>query len=377
MTVTAAYLDRQVLVTGLTGFKGRWLGEWLHRLGAKVHGFALPPTPEMDTAWPDAGDRYPCTHADICSLPDVRRCIDTQQPEIIFHLAAQPLVRLSYQQPIETFAANVMGVANVLEAARSCPSVKAVVVITTDKCYVNREWHWGYREDDPLGGHDPYSASKACAEIVTQCYRQSFANQRPDLLIASARAGNVIGGGDWAVDRLVPDIVRTLKAGQPVLVRQPHAIRPWQHVLEPLSGYLLLGAALLSQQVKAAAPWNFGPTEPIPLSVREVAQQIVRTWGEGEIAYAATTTGPHEAKYLKLDSSKAIAELGWRPLLSNDERIRWTVEWYKACYDDPRRAWEFTMRQIHAVEERIRTVEQLAAKWTKHTRPKNMSNRAA
>lgn len=373
MTVTAAYDGRRVLVTGLTGFKGRWLGEWLHRLRAKVHGFALPPTTEMDTAWPDAGGRYPCTHADIRSLPEVQRCIDTQQPEIVFHLAAQPLVRLSYQQPIETFAANVMGVANVLEAARSCPSVKAVVVITTDKCYLNREWHWGYREDDPLGGHDPYSASKACAEIVTQCYRQSFASQRPNLLIASARAGNVIGGGDWALDRLVPDIIKTIGNGQPVHLRQPEAIRPWQHVLEPLSGYLMLGAQLLSGAALAASAWNFGPSDAVPLSVGEVASLVVERWGQGQIIAEQAYCGPHEAKFLKLDSSKAISELAWRPLLTNEQRIGWTVDWYKACHRSPALAWEQTHTQIEMFEAEIARRTNMAARWFGQQQPVRMA----
>lgn len=377
LAVDNAYRGRRVLLTGASGFKGLWLGLWLQRLGADVLGYSLQPTPEMAIGWPDPQSRVKCIYGDICDLPQVQKTIANFQPEIIFHLAAQPLVRLSYDRPVETFAANVMGVAHVLEAARHTPSVQAAVVVTTDKCYVNREWHWGYREEDPLGGHDPYSASKACSEIVTNSYRQSFATQRPDLQIASARAGNVIGGGDWALDRLVPDIVRTVQSNQPVLVRQPHAIRPWQHVVEPLSGYLLLGAALLSQKPGAAAAWNFGPTDAIPLTVREVAQRVVANWGSGEVIEAATSNGPHEARYLKLDSSKAIAELGWQTLLTNDERIRWTVDWYKACNQHPRRAWEQTIRQLEEAEVRIADNERLRANWYGSSTPHIFAPKAA
>jgi CDP-glucose 4,6-dehydratase len=376
MVVQEAYRGTNVLLTGLSGFKGLWLGLWLKRLGANVLGFALPPTADMAAGWPNPQRHLDCVYDDVCGLDRVAKTVADFHPEVIFHLAAQPLVRLSYDQPVNTFAANVMGVVHVLEAARLAPSVKAVVVVTTDKCYQNREWHWGYREDDPLGGHDPYSASKACAELVTQSYRQSYAAQRPDLHIASARAGNVIGGGDWAADRLVPDIVRTIQAGQPVTIRQPQAIRPWQHVVEPLSGYLLLGAALLAQQQACAQAWNFGPVDVAPLTVGEVATQAVSAWGEGELNLATQAKGPHEARYLKLDSSKAIAELGWRPLLSNEERIGWTVDWYKACRHAPERAWEFTHRQLDDIEARVAQADRMRQRWTTH-QPRTLADRHA
>jgi CDP-glucose 4,6-dehydratase len=348
MSVTDAYRGRRVLVTGLTGFKGLWLSTWLERLGAVVTGLALPPEPAVLRGWPGLAEHFPCTHADVRDFAAVRRAFDAVRPEVVFHLAAQPLVRRSYREPVETFATNVLGTVHVLEAARRTATVRAVVNVTSDKCYENREWLWGYREDEAFGGHDPYSASKGCAEVVTAAYRRSYS-----LPLASARAGNVIGGGDWAADRLVPDLVRAILAGEPVLLRRPGSIRPWQHVAEPLSGYLLLGERLLNSGLDYASGWNFGPSDLRPLTVREVADLLVKHWGRGRIVEAAEPDGPHEAHYLKLDSSKAAAELGWQALLSGEERLAWTVEWYKAWQDDPAAVWGMTAGQIERYERRM------------------------
>jgi CDP-glucose 4,6-dehydratase len=345
---TTAYRGRRVLVTGLTGFKGVWLGLWLQRLGAEVSGLALTPDEAMLRGWPGLLNRLRCTLADVRDPAAVKAVFDAARPDIVFHLAAQPLVRLSYSQPVETFATNVLGTAHVLDAVRQCPTPPAVVNVTSDKCYENREWVWGYREDEAMGGHDPYSASKGCAELVASAYRRSYG-----LKLASGRAGNVIGGGDWAADRLVPDMVRAVLAGKPLVLRRPSSIRPWQHVLEPLSGYLALGARLLNGDESAVGGWNFGPAELHPLTVRQVADLLVTHWGQGAVEEQVDPAGPHEAHFLRLDSSKAAAELGWRALLTPDERIGWTVDWYKAWQTDPAAVWGVTGEQIERYERRV------------------------
>jgi CDP-glucose 4,6-dehydratase len=362
MAVSMFYRSRRALVTGLTGFKGVWLARWLERLGATVTGLALPPTEDMSRGWPGLSERFRNAPIDVRDHAAVAEVFDSDRPEVVFHLAAQPLVRLSYEQPVETFSTNVLGTAHVLEAARRTPSVRAVVVVTSDKCYENREWCWAYRECDPMGGHDPYSASKGCAEIVTASYQRSYGSSGA-LNIASARAGNVIGGGDWAADRLVPDLVRSLLDNRPALLRRPGSLRPWQHVLEPLSGYLLLGAVLGAEGARHAGAWNFGPHQEDSLNVRAVARQVVRAWGSGEVVELPAPTGPHEAHHLKLDSSKAAAELGWRPLLSLAERVDWSVEWYRAWQRDPSSIWELTDRQIDRYQEKIQKCPSLEPRW--------------
>lgn len=342
-----------MLVTGLTGFKGQWLGRWLKRLGAEVVGFGLPPRPDPFGRAPDVAAEFDCRTCDVCDRAAVQALVDQTRPQAIFHLAAQPLVRLSYAEPVETFAANVMGTVHVLDAARQCDATRVVVNVTSDKCYENREWHWAYREDEALGGHDPYSASKGCAELVTAAYRRSYAESGP--LVASARAGNVIGGADWAEDRLVPDIARAIVAGEPVVIRRPEAIRPWQHVLEALGGYLMLGAGLLAGDGRLATAWNFGPPDADAVLVGELARRIVNRWGKGQVVERVDPQGPHEAHYLKLDSSRACAELGWKALLSMEERIDWTIDWYRAWLDAPERYWQLIDKQIANYDARMQT----------------------
>lgn len=324
---------KRVLVTGHTGFKGGWLSLWLQRCGASVHGFSLEP-PTTPSLFVEAKlDRFLDGHhiGDIRDPAALDAAFAAARPDVVMHLAAQPLVRQSYAAPIETFATNVIGTANVLEAARRAGGVGALVSVTTDKCYHNREWHWGYREDEPLGGHDPYSASKACAELVTAAYRTSY-HGAGEPWIATARAGNVIGGGDWAADRLVPDAMRALAAGSEMTIRHPGATRPWQHVLEPLAGYILLAERLLSDGPTAADAWNFGPEDADARPVGWILEQIrllrpALTWrrdGSEQL---------HEASFLKLDSSKAKALLGWRPRWSLREALEKTVVWYSAWQD--------------------------------------------
>ena len=343
------WCDRRVAVTGHTGFKGGWMVVWLKALGARVYGYALQPdtTPSFFDVCALA-DRLPTTYGDIRDLESVRRDILAREPEIIFHMAAQPLVLRSHEQPVETFATNVMGTINLLEAARTSPSVRAVVVITTDKCYQNRGWVWGYREDEPLGGRDPYSASKACAELATAAYRHAFFQNR-SVGLGTARAGNVIGGGDWAADRIVPDAVRTLARGEVLRVRNPRAIRPWQHVLEPIAGYLNLAERLFAEPQPFGGGWNFGPSDVDCVPVSTLANLITAAWG-GQASWISVEqpNAPHEESYLKLDSSKARYHLGWEPRLSVSEAVDWSLKWYKKALEttDPADLYSFTLQQI-------------------------------
>jgi CDP-glucose 4,6-dehydratase len=326
---------RRVVVTGHTGFKGSWLSLWLQQLGAELCGIALPSStrPSLFEEARISQGMLSCI-ADIRDLDRVCAIFREFNPEIVFHMAAQPLVRTSYEDPVGTYATNVMGTVNVLDAVRRSESIRAVVVITTDKCYENKEWEWPYRETDRLGGYDPYSNSKACAELVVSAYRDSFfpPNQfdKHGVAIATARAGNVIGGGDWAKDRLIPDIMRAFASGIPVKIRSPHAIRPWQHVLEPLSGYLKLGESLCAEGVKCGGAWNFGPEQADMQTVGGIVQDLASIWGEEAIWELEEAPQPHEAQCLKLDWSKAQHRLGWRPRLTLKEALAMTAGWYRA-----------------------------------------------
>ncbi|MDB5897670.1 MAG: CDP-glucose 4,6-dehydratase [Ramlibacter sp.] len=332
MVVDASFWrGRRVLLTGHTGFKGSWLSLWLQHMGARVTGYALPaPTNPSLFELAQVAEGMQSIIGDIRDAQALQAAFRRAEPEIVIHMAAQPLVRYSYAEPVETYSTNVMGTVNVLEGVRNSPDVKSVVVVTTDKCYENREWAWGYRENEPMGGHDPYSSSKGCAELVTSAYRSSFFGDRPGAhpaRIASARAGNVIGGGDWADDRLVPDIVRALMADKPILVRNPNSTRPWQHVLEPLGGYLLLAQRLATDGEAFAGGWNFGPRDDDAQPVLEVVKRFCKHWGGASSWELSSTQGPHEAHYLKLDCSKASAYLGWQPQWNLDEAIARIVDW--------------------------------------------------
>lgn len=323
---------RRVLITGHTGFKGAWLSEWLLALDAIPVGYAL--TPRTEPALFDQlclADRMSHELGEIRDLDRLRAFARAADPEVVFHMAAQSLVRYSFNAPIETYAVNVLGTAHALEACRSLPRLRAVIVVTTDKCYENREWHWGYRESDRLGGYDPYSSSKACAELVTDSYRRSFfSDQGNGSRIASARAGNVIGGGDWAADRLVPDVIRAFEAGKPVTIRYPDSIRPWQHVLEPLHGYLMLAEALSGESGhRLAEAWNFGPDDCDAKPVRWLMDKLASLWPANPGWRVSSDKQPHEAGYLKLDCAKARARLGWQPVLGLEQASQLTVDWYQ------------------------------------------------
>lgn len=334
------YAGRKVLVTGHTGFKGSWLTYWLSRMGANVLGYALEPetTPNHVSVLASGVESV---IGDILDLDGLMRVFTRFQPEIVFHLAAQSLVRRSYREPVATFATNVLGTVHVLEACRLTSSTRAMVNITSDKCYENREWVWGYRENDPMGGYDPYSASKGCAELVTASYRNSFFNPGDStlshhLLLASARAGNVIGGGDWASDRIVTDMVVATSQGIPFVMRNPKAVRPWQHVLEPLSGYLLVGQLLLKGKKEYAGPWNFGPDDTETITVLEVMENMQRAWPKIRAVVKTDPNAPHEAALLKLDCSKAHTLLKWRCVWDAEKTFARTAAWYKSFYEENR-----------------------------------------
>ncbi len=334
------YQNKKIFITGHTGFKGSWLSLWLYKLGAKIYGYSLTPnTKPSHFEVLNLKDKLMQNYfADINDIKKLEEAIMESNPEIIFHLAAQPLVRYSYKNPIETFQVNVMGTVNILNIARSLKKLKAIVIITTDKVYENKEWFWGYRENDPLGGYDPYSASKACAEIVTNSMRQSFFNmsnfeKKHQVLIASVRSGNVIGGGDWSEDRLIPDIIKSCANNKVVQIRNPAATRPWQHVLEPLRGYLMLGEKLLLGQKEFATSFNFGPSDEGDLSVEDVLRFASSFWDKISYQIQVDLNAPHEANLLMLDISKARKMLNWTPILNSSQAIEWTIRWYKEFYE--------------------------------------------
>lgn len=345
------YRGKKVLVTGHTGFKGGWLTSWLKSAGAEVIGLALPPETN-----PNLFDAICLGCGMVSILGDIRQpsvvnsIFQQHAPEIVFHNAAQPLVRRSYHEPLETFETNVMGTAHVLEAVRKTPSVRSVVVVTSDKCYENREWFWGYREEDALGGSDPYSSSKACAELVTAAYRNSFLQSENAAAVATVRAGNVIGGGDWSEDRLVPDLVRGITTNQPVIIRRPHSVRPWQHVLEPVRGYMLLAQRLWESR-EYAEPWNFGPRDEDAIPVGELSERFVGVWGEGEVKIQPEANAPHEAQYLRLNTMKAQRRLCWKPVLDLNRALSWTADWYRTYYEDAASAAGVTAEQIRKYSE--------------------------
>lgn len=331
----AFWKGKRVFITGHTGFKGSWLSLWLQSIGAKVKGFALEP-PTTPSLFKEArvADGMESEIGDIRDLNVITASMTAFNPDILIHMAAQPLVRLSYREPVETYATNVMGTVHVLEAGRQCSNLKAIVNVTTDKCYENREWVWGYRENEPMGGHDPYSNSKGCAELVTSAYRNSFFSAADTAALASARAGNVIGGGDWAEDRLIPDILRAFEKQQPVVIRNPLATRPWQHVLEPLSGYLMLAEKLYTNGRDFAEGWNFGPRDEDVQPVEWILNHMVEHWGQGASWQLDKNPQPHEAQLLKLDISKAATKLKWQPRWSLAHALDTIVDWHQSWLKD-------------------------------------------
>ncbi len=355
------YHNKRVFLTGHTGFKGSWLSLWLTALGAKVCGYSLAPNTEPSMYEElKIGDRIEkSVIGNLLDFEKLQKEINDFQPEIIFHLAAQPLVRLSYSEPILTYQTNVIGTLNVLEAARRCSSVKAFVNVTTDKCYENREIASGYKEDEPMGGYDMYSSSKGCVEIMSSSFRRSFLEN--GYAMATARAGNVIGGGDWALDRLIPDCIKAINSGQKIEIRNPIAVRPWQHVLEPLSGYLLLGQKLIQEGNKYAEGFNFGPNEESVLRVAEVADKVCKFYGKGEVVIHKKDN-LHEANLLMLNIEKAERILGWTPTYTADKAIEETVNWYKYFYEGKKDLYEFTVKQIKGYEESIKWNKNYAIK---------------
>ncbi len=357
MTSPAFWRGKRIFLTGHTGFKGSWLSLWLQKMGAGVTGYALPPS--------TSPNMFEATHASsgmVSVIGDVRdgvalaSAMKAAEPEIVIHMAAQPLVRYSYQNPVETYAVNVMGLVNLFEAVRQTGSIKAVVNVTSDKCYENREWVWGYRETEAMGGYDPYSSSKGCAELVTSAYRRSYfnASSHDDQAVglASARAGNVIGGGDWALDRLVPDIMRAIDGGRAVKIRNPHAVRPWQHVLEPLNGYLTLAEQLCNDRAAASEGWNFGPKPTDVQPVQWVVEKLIDFWGEGARWLLDENQGEHEANYLSLDCAKARARLGWQPVWDLAKALEMIVVWHKA-YRHGKDIRAVTFEQITKFENQL------------------------
>jgi CDP-glucose 4,6-dehydratase len=347
--VNSVFAGRRVFLTGHTGFKGGWLALALTAAGASIRGYSLDPATDPSLFQSARiGSLVDDVRGDIRDAARLDKAMREFAPEIVFHLAAQPLVRRSYTDPVGTYATNVLGTAHLLESVRTLPSVRAVVVVTTDKCYLNREWRWGYRETDRLGGHDPYSSSKACAEILCASYRSSFFSPESGehkALLATARAGNVIGGGDWSEDRLIPDLIRGFLRGEPVPIRRPLSIRPWQHVLEPIAGYLLLAEKLLAGDESFADAWNFGPWDDDAWPVERIATTMAKRWGGGATWFRDGQPSVHEAGLLKLDSSKARADLGWQPRLRLENALEWLVDWYQA-WQGGTDMQSFTLRQI-------------------------------
>jgi CDP-glucose 4,6-dehydratase len=353
--VVNVWHGRRVFVTGHSGFKGGWLSLWLARRGALVRGYSLdPPTDPNLFTIASVATVMEDVRGDIRDYARLEACMAEFAPEVVFHLAAQPIVVRSYDEPLTTYSTNVMGTAHVMEAIRNTPSVRTVMCITTDKVYHNQGWVWPYRETDPLGGHDPYSASKACAEIVSAAYRSSYFPveefEKHQVLIATVRAGNVIGGGDWAAYRLIPDLVRSFTSGKPVLIRRPAATRPWQHVLEPITGYILLAEKLLARQTKFASSYNFGPEYEDAWPVERLANKVVELWGEGASWVRDSAPAPHEARFLQLDASRARYELGWRPRLTTEKALEWSIAWYRA-WKEGQNMKAFTLRQIEDYEK--------------------------
>jgi CDP-glucose 4,6-dehydratase len=345
---------KRVFLTGHTGFKGSWLALWLQALGAETIGFSLPP-PTQPSLFELAHVSHGMTsiRGDVRDFESLKRVIAEKNPEIVIHLAAQTVVKYSYDNPLETYLTNVMGTVNVLEAIRQSQVACVVVIVTSDKCYENKNWVWGYRENEPLGGHDPYSSSKACAELVTVTFRESYfrdhSSVRPRVRVASGRAGNVIGGGDWTQDQLVPDVMRAFVSGRPVLIRNPHAVRPWQFVLEPLHGYLLLAEHLWNHGLEFAEAWNFGPCEKDAQPVSCIVRDISALWGNGASWKMDQRVHPHEEQILKLDISKARSRLGWSPRMCLSLALEWVVEWYKA-YQEKKDMRATTHAQIERYE---------------------------
>ena len=352
-TYNNIYNGKRVLVTGHTGFKGGWLSLWLKELGAEVIGYSLdPPTKPSFFEAVDLKNKLIHIIGDVRDENHLLSVFEKHQPEFIFHLAAQSLVRFSYKEPRLTYETNVMGTVNVLEAIRKSKSVRAAVIITSDKCYENKEWIYGYRENDSVGGYDPYSSSKGCAELVVSAYRNSFFNPKDsgkihNIALSSVRAGNVIGGGDWGGDRLISDCVKTLSQNKIINIRNPQATRPWQYVLEPLSGYLLLGSKMYKDGVKYSSAWNFGPNDNDIITVEEIVKSVIKNWGNGEYK-VDTSRQPHEAGLLKLETSKARIFLGWKPVYEIYETIKRTINWYKYFYNgiEKEKLYKITVKEI-------------------------------
>lgn len=341
---------KRVFITGHTGFKGHWLCLWLHTLGAEVTGYALnPPTNPNLFELCNIDRLITSIISDIRDIKSLNEAVRSCHPEIIIHMAAQPLVRESYKNPVETYSINVMGTVNLFEAVRNCKGVKAILNVTTDKCYENKEWYWGYRENEPMGGYDPYANSKACSELVTSAYRNSFFNTKDYHIhgvgLASARSGNVIGGGDWAADRLIPDCIRALLTGEKIIIRNPDAIRPWQHVLEPLSGYLLLAQKLYKDGPGYAEAWNFGPDDTDAKPAEWIVKKMCEKWGQNASYGIDKGIHPHEAHYLKLDCSKAKALLGWYPRWNLEKALDTVIEWTRA-YKEHKDVRKLCLKQI-------------------------------
>lgn len=351
------YKGKKCLVTGDTGFKGSWLALWLSQLDAEVLGYALPSKTKPNH---QQLIKEPYNHidGDILDYRNLKQVFDDFRPEIVFHLAAQSLVRYSYLHPIETYQTNVIGSLTVFEAARNCNSVKVVINVTSDKCYDNKEWVWGYRENDEMGGHDPYSSSKGCAELLAKSYRKSFLNYEKGIALASVRAGNVIGGGDWSEDRLIPDLIRAASIGETTIIRNPLATRPWQHVLDPLSGYLLLGSELLQGDKKHAEGWNFGPSASSNLTVGEIAELSKKIWPKIDYQIGSDTTQHHEANLLMLDCSKANKVLKWNPVWAKEKTISKTINWYRSFYEDGQ------VNTISDLLEYIKDAKNQNVRWT-------------